>query len=539
MRQSMLGKVGKTGHALRKLLAAGLALVPLATGQAYASGVRIALQTDITSLDPHVAPTVTTSAVQEQIYGRLVDMDQDFQLTPGLAVTLRATSATLWEVVLREGVVFSNGAPLTAEDVAFSLHRAANVRHAAGTTAPYVRSIRRVTITGPGKLELETAVPYAQLALDLGRVRIVPASLGEAVRTEDFNHGDAAIGTGPYMVRQWTPGGALELIRNPRHNAYAGPPPEWDNVTFRSIPSDAARLAALLSGDVDVIDKVSLPDVERLRNDPRIRLFSHEGNRTMFLVPDADRETTPYITDKNGQPLPTNPLRDVRVRRAISHAINREALVERTLDGLGVAANQASAVGMFGGANLPPIAYDVARSRALLAEAGYPDGFRMTVHCSNGRYLADRATCQAVAQMLTRAGIRAEAQAEPQNVFYPRMMRSDVSLLLNGWATIGDNLVVLRQAIHTVDAERGYGGFNRGRYSNAEVDSLIERAAATLEEGPRRALQQQAMTIAMSDMGLIPLYTTAWIWASRPGFRVIAGFDEGTRVSQIVSDTSR
>jgi peptide/nickel transport system substrate-binding protein len=389
-----------------------------------------------------------------------------------------------------------------------------------------VKAIVGVTVLDPLRLELRTETPYPQLPLDLARLRIVPAHLGEAAATEDFNRGTAAIGTGPYVLRGWRPGETLELARNPR---FWGEAPEWDSVTFRPISSDAARLAALLSGSVDLIDKVPTADVARLRREARLEIFAHEGNRTMFLVPDTARETSPFITGADGQPLAGNPLRDPRVRRALSLAINRKALVERVLEGEGSVANQAAPVGMFGGsAAIPPAEWQPDAARALLAEAGYPQGFRLTLHCSNGRYVADRATCQALAQMLTRAGITTAAEAEPQSVFYTRMSRFDASLLLNGWGSIGDNLVVLRQAVHSVDAARGLGGFNRGRYANAEVDRLIDAAAQTIDDGERSRMQQKAMEMAMADGALVPLYTPAWIWAGRKGLHYTAGFDEGT-----------
>jgi peptide/nickel transport system substrate-binding protein len=515
---------GPTFHRL-SLLGMGL-LTALVAGHAAAASLTVALQTDASSMDPHVAPTFTTAALQDHIYGSLIALDPALNLMPNLALSWRALDATKWLIELRPDVRFSDGQPFGAKDVAYSIRRATTVRHAAGTAAPYVKAISGVTVLDPLRLELETQTPYPQLPLDLARLRIVPASLGEAVTTEDFNRGTAAIGTGPYRLGRWRPGETLELARNPE---YRGEAPEWDSVTFRPIASDAARLAALLSGSVDLIDKVPTPDVARLRGQGSVEIFAHEGNRTMFLVPDTARETTPFATGADDTPLPTNPLRDPRVRQAISLAINRTALVDRVLEGLGTTANQAAPAGMFGGSpRIPPAEWQPARARTLLAEAGYPQGFKLVLHCSNGRYLADRATCQAVAQMLTRAGIVTAAEAEPQSVFYTRMARFDASLLLNGWGSIGDNLMVLRQALHSVDADRGLGGFNRGRYANAEVDRLTDAAAATLDDGERALLQQQAMETAMADGALVPLYTPNWVWAARKGLRYTPGFDEGT-----------
>jgi peptide/nickel transport system substrate-binding protein len=502
------------------------ALLGLVAPSVLAASLTVALQTDATSMDPHVAPTFTTAAVQDHIYGSLISLDPELRQVPNLALRWQAVDATRWLVELRPGVTFSDGRAFGAEDVAFSLRRATTVRHAAGTAAPYVKAITRVTVLDPLRLELQTETPYPQLPLDLARLRIVSAAVGEDAATDAFNRGEAAIGTGPYVLRGWRPGEALELARNPR---FWGEAPEWDSVTFRPISSDAARLAALLSGSVDLIDKVPTPDVARLRREPQVAVFAHEGNRTMFLVPDTAREASPFVTGHDGQALPANPLRDVRVRRAISLAINRKALVERVLEGEGSVANQAAPVGMFGGsAAIPAAEWQPEAARALLAEAGYPQGFKLALHCSNGRYVADRATCQALAQMLARIGIATTAEAEPQSVFYTRMSRFDASLLLNGWGSIGDNLVVLRQALHSVDAARGLGGFNRGRYASAEVDRLTDAAAQTIDDGERSRLQQRAMEAAMTDVGLVPLYTPAWIWAARKGLHYTAGFDEGT-----------
>jgi peptide/nickel transport system substrate-binding protein len=507
-----------------RLVAASCALV--FSGAVAAADLNVALQTDATSMDPHVAPTFTTSALHQHVFDTLVAMDVRLNIIPDLATAWRATSPTAWEFELREGVRFSDGRPFTAEDIAFSLRRTQTVRHGAGTYGPYARAITGITVLGPHRIRLETGTPYPQLLPDLTRLRIVSATVGPDAGVAEFNSGRAAIGTGPYRLVRYTPGERLEFTRNP---GYWGQAPLWDNVTFRPIINDSARLAALLSGTVDLIDKVPMADVARLRGDARVALFQHDGNRTMFLVPDTARETTPFAFDREGRPLPRNPLQDLRVRRAISLAINRAGLTERAMEGLATPANQAAPAGMFGWSDrIPPAAFDPAAARRLLTEAGYPNGFRLTLHCSNGRYVADRATCLQVAQMLSRIGIDTAAEAEPQQVFFTRMTRFDATLLLNGWGSYGDNLIVLRQSIHSVDAARGYGGFNRGRYANANVDRLIEEAAQTIEDQARGRLQQQAMEAAMEDLAVIPLYTAAWIWATRAGLRFDAGFDEGT-----------
>lgn len=511
-----------------RILLRALCLLALlgAPGAARAADLAIGVQADARAMDPHVAPSFVSSALHQHVFDTLIAVDAELRLIPSLATGWRAVSDTVWEFELRPGVRFSDGTPFTAEDVLFSLQRVTSVQHGAGTYAPYARAITAIFAPGPLRLRLETAAPYPQLPFDLSRIRIVSARAAEGADTPAFNRGEAAIGTGPYRMRRWTPNDRLELVRNPLH---WGPAPEWEQVTIRAIPNDAARLAALLSGDVGLIDKVPLNDIARLRGDARIRLFVHDGNRSMFLVPDTVRETSPFVTGADGQPLPANPLRDVRVRRAIALAINRAALAERAMEGFATPADQPVPAGMFGWAGETGAgAHDPAAARRLLAEAGYPQGFRMVLHCSNGRYVNDRQTCLAVAQMLTRIGIQTQAEAEPQSVFYTRMARFDASLMLNGWGSYGDSLQVLRQALHSVDAAQGYGAFNRGRYVNPEVDRRIETASRTIADGPREDLQQEAMRIAMADMAVVPLYTAAWVWATRRGIGYEAGFDEGT-----------
>jgi peptide/nickel transport system substrate-binding protein len=218
------------------------------------------------------------------------------------------------------------------------------------------------------------------------------------------------------------------------------------------------------------------------------------------------------------------------VRRAISLAINRTALVDRSMEGLATTANEPLPAGMFGyDDKLPAVPYDPEGARKLLAEAGYPKGFRLVLHCSNGRYVNDRQTCLTVAQMLTRVGIVTEVQAEPQSTFYARMTRHDFSLILNGWGSeSGDSILVLRQTLHATNRSNGTGGFNRGDYANPEVDALIDAASATIDPTHREDLQKQAVARTMQDVALVPLYTADWIWGTRKGLTYQGSAEEGT-----------
>lgn len=512
---------------LQQMSCIALGLLALVSTQpVMAETLTIGLQTDISSMDPHVAPSQTTSAVHGHVYDALIMTTPELELVPSLATSWRTLDDVTWEFSLRPDVVFSDGTPFSADDVAFSINRAATVQHAAGTHASSVREIVEVEVVDPLTVRFKTRAAYPQLLSDLMHIRMLSASITGEGATEDFNQGRISIGTGPYVAERWLPSDRLELVRNPN---YWGEPAEWDRVVIRPIANDAARLAGLMSGDLDLIDKVPMTDVARLRDDERFTMHVHDGNRSMFLVPDTARDETPFVTDKSGAPLTPNPFKKVEVREALSLAINRQLLVDRVMDGLGSVANQVVPRGMFGYADdLPPLEADPARSRELLAEAGYPEGFNLVLHCSSGRYVNDQQMCLALAQMLTRAGIETSVEAEPPSVFYTRMTSFDASMLLNGWGSYGDSFIVLRQAVHSVNKETGFGAYNRGQYSNPEVDRLIGEAARELDSERRRALQQEAMEVAMRDHALIPLYTSAWIWGSRAGITYDAGFEEGT-----------
>ncbi len=499
-------------------------LMLLAGGTARAASLSIALQSDIAALDPHVAPSQTGEAVLRHVYDTLVDRDAELKFVPGLATSWRLVSPTAWDFTLRQGVVFSDGTPLKAEDIAFSIARAGGVSSSVGTYAPYVRAIRSVSIPTSDVVRIETVSPYPQLLGDLVRIGIVRS---RPAATEAFNDLSAAIGTGAFRVERWSPGGALQLVRNAKSWHPAGP---WDTVSIQPVANDAARLVALMSGAVDLIDKVPMSDIERLRVDPRFRLFVHEGNRSMFLAPNFAPDSGAYVIDDRGKRLQPNPLLNPKVREALSRAINRSALVERVMAGMGAVANEVVPAGMFGfDGSQTAEQFNVDAAKRLLAEAGYPNGFRLVLHCSNGRYVNDRATCLAVAQMMARIGVQSDVQAEPQAVFYARLSRQDFDLVLNGWGSdTGDSIVVLRQALHSVDPAKGLGGFNRGHYANAEVDRLIVMAAGALEPDTRLAVQRQAMRLAMEEKALIPLYTSAWVWGARRGISYQGSYEEGT-----------
>jgi peptide/nickel transport system substrate-binding protein len=267
---------------------------------------------------------------------------------------------------------------------------------------------------------------------DMTQVAIISKGAAKA-STDDFNSGKAAIGTGPYKLVRYTKGDRIELARN---DAYWGGKTPWEKVTLRLLPQDASRVAALLSGDVNVIENVPTSDVANLRKDKRVAVFRTVADRLIYLHMDSDRDVSPFVTDKAGKPLAKNPLKDPRVRKAISKAINRPAMVDKVMEGEAVPAGQLVPEFLFGATkNLKVEAFDPEGAKKLLAEAGYPEGFGLTIHAPNNRYVNDAKVAQAVAQMLSRIGIDTKVVAMPSATYFTQATDLKFSFMLLGWST--------------------------------------------------------------------------------------------------------
>jgi peptide/nickel transport system substrate-binding protein len=289
-------------------------------------------------------------------------------------------------------------------------------------------------------------------------------------------------------------------------------------------------VAALLAGDVRAIENVPTADIARVAKSNDLTLYRAVSHRVMYLHLDSNRDRSPFVTDKAGKPLDKNPLKDVRVRRAISKAINRQALVERVMEGAAVSTGQLMPEGMFGYTNaLKTEPYDLDGAKKLLAEAGYPDGFGLTLHAPNDRYVNDEQIAQVIAQLLARAGIAAKIEAMPSSIYFTRASKLEFSLMLVGWASdTAEASSPLKALLATFNSEKGMGATNRGRYSNAKMDGVLTQALAIVDDSKRERMLQQATEIAMGDLGIIPLYHQHNLWATRKGVAYAPRTDERT-----------
>jgi peptide/nickel transport system substrate-binding protein len=502
-------------------------LAGLAAAAAHAQSITIGLAADVTSIDPHFHLLTPNASVGEHVFDTLILKDESQRFKPGLALAWRAVDDLTWEFKLRAGVKFHDGSEFTAEDVAFSIDRPATIKNSPGSYTIYTRAITDKILVDKHTIRLKTARRYPLVPNEVGAVMIVSKRAAQNATTDDFNTGKSAIGTGPYKFVRWVKGDRIELARN---DAYWGPKPAWEKVTFRLLTNDPARVAALLSGNVQAIEAVPTPDIAKLAANKELELFRAVSNRLIYLHVDSSRDASPMVADRLGKPLERNPLKDPRVREALSLAISRGAIVERVMEGAAVPTGQLMPKGLFGYSEaLKPDRYDPDAARKLLKDAGWPDGFALTLHGPNDRYVNDEKVAQAVAQMLTRIGVQTTVVTMPAAAYFSRANRLEFSLMFVGWGSdTGEVSSPLKALLATYDRDKGLGTANRGRFSSPVVDDLLLQGLATVDDAKRERLLQDATAAAMRSRGIIPLYHQVNVWAARKGIVYTPRTDERT-----------
>ncbi|HXV11529.1 MAG TPA: ABC transporter substrate-binding protein [Burkholderiales bacterium] len=506
----------------RKIIA--LSAFALSISPAFAAELNIGLSADVTTFDPHFVAAQPNLNAQKHVFDTLVHVDERGRPIPGVA-TWKTPDPLTWEFTLRKGVKFHDGAELTTEDVLFSLERPLTIQGSPGGFATYVRPIVAKEIVDRYTIRLKTAAPYGGVAQDLSELQIVSKRAARSATGEDFDSGRAAIGTGPYKLVRFARGSRVELVR---HDEYWRGRLPWDKVTLHILPSDPVRTAALLSGQIDAIEHVPTADLARLRKNPALRLEQAVSWRTIFLHVDQYRDHPPGVSGKNGKPLARNPFKDLRVRRALSKAINRTAISERVMEGLALPAANVVSPSVFGhDPAVKPEPYDPEGARKLLAEAGYPDGFRVTIATPNNRYINDEQVAQAVAQMFSRIGIETRVDAMPLSAYFGKARKREFGIALLGWGSLAADLA-LRSLSGTTNAEKGYGAWNWSGFSNPGLDSLIERSLGTVDAKEREAIARQASALAAREVAFLPLHYQIVTWAMKKDLSYLARTDEFT-----------
>ena len=516
-------------YGVRIAFCAALAAAALpASGQT----LKVAVSSPVTSIDPHYHNLAPNISLSSQIFDRLVEMDAHAHLVPGLATSWKLIAPDTWEFKLRE-TKFQNGNEFTADDVLFTFARIPKVLNSPGNFAAYTKPVTSTEVVDPHTIRLHTNGVFPLLPTYMAQFFIINRKAGEGMATEDYNSGKAAIGTGPFRFVAFRPGDRVELERN---DSYWGQKPFWQHVSYRFIPNDASRTAALLAGDVDFIDFVPTEDLEKLRKEPKVKLWEQLGLRLIFLGLDQSRDgPSPFVSGPNGEKLDRNPLKDRRVRLALSLAINRKAIVERVMEGAAMPSGQYLPPGVYSHVpdlNAPP--YDPEQAKKLLADAGYPKGLRIALHGPNDRYVNDARIIQAIGQMWTRIGVQTEVDPLPWSNFVGQANKQAFSAFLFGWgsgtAEASDPLIAQNA---TFTPAKGWGAANRGRYSNPELDKLIAQALATTDDAAREKVLQLAQRVAFDDVAIIPLHIQKNIWATRAGLTYVPTVGEDLRLVDV------
>jgi peptide/nickel transport system substrate-binding protein len=519
----------------RRTMFAAAASAAAATTTAMAQApttLTIGVRSETSSLDPHWTQFPQDKQVEDHIFNRLVSLDHNSRPIPGLATSWRSLDDNTWEFQLRRGVRWHDGQNFTADDVVFTFERLrAGIAGAPASPAFVIAAgNKRIVKADDHTVHIRTDGPFPTMPEEMSFFSIVARHRAANARPSvDFNSGQAAIGTGPYRLVEFRPGERVVVERNAE---FWGERPEWDRVVFRPITQDASRLAALMNGEVDIIDYPPTPDLVRLRQQGSRFAVSEIASDRVIYIQLSFRDQEPFVRASDGQPLAVNPLRDVRVRQAMSLAINREAIRDRLMGGAALPTGNIVPPGFFGFSEaLRADAFNADRARQLLQQAGFGQGFRITLHGPNNRYINDQQIIEAVAQMWTRVGIQTEVATMPRNIFFTEVIRGDpltipgfdvgkFSAWLSGWGTAtGEATYTVRGLLESFNPEAGSGNGNWGRYTNARVDALGRRARVTLDPTQRLQLLVQATEIGLRDYALIPIHFQVNNWAHRADLR--------------------
>lgn len=510
------------------------AALPLAGARpAAAQSVTIGVAAPVTSIDPHFFNAGPNNAIAMHIFRSLTTRDVNAQVQADLAESWRAVDERTWEFTLRAGAAWHDGRPVTADDVVFSMGRAPAVPNSPGGFGGFLSGITGVEAVDARTVRFRTDAPSPLLPSNVAFVAIVARHAAEGASTADFNSGRAAVGAGPWRLVSYASGDRIVLERN---DAFVGERPHWQRATFRMITNDGARVAAVLAGDVDIIDQVPGNDIARLRQNPALSIAQIQGVRLVYVAFDYVNDGNQLgVADAQGRPMAQNPFRDVRVRRALSLALNREAIAERVMSGLASPQGQWLPPGTFGyNADVKPDPFDAERARRLLAEAGFPNGFRLALYTPNDRWANDAQTAQAMAQFWTRIGIQTTVEAMPWAAFSTRSARNEFPIRMASWGSVtGEASYTLVNVIGTFDRDRRWGAVNAGRYANPGLDALTTRALATLDDEKREQMFREAVKMAMDDVAIMPIHQLMNTWAMRRTIRYAPRMDERTIAQHI------
>jgi peptide/nickel transport system substrate-binding protein len=472
---------------------------------------------DIPTLDIHSQNNALGNGVHAAVYDSLVYYNSTtFKPEPQLATSWKELSPTQVRFNLRTGVKFSDGTPFTADDVVFSLTRAMSKT---SNYAVYTQGIDKVVKVNDSTVDIMMKGPNPVLLNQLTELRIMSKAWAEKnkslepkdIRTKDetFAHRNA-MGTGQFMVKEWQPDQKLVFVKNP--NYWGKNDSNVTEIVYTPIKSEATRVAALLSGEVDFVLDPSPQDLARLRANTNLKVMDGVENRTIFLGMDQFRDELPGSNIKG-----KNPLKDQRVRMAMYQAIDINSIARVTMRGLAqpTGALVAPQVNGWTEGVHKRHPYDPEAAKKLLAEAGYKDGFEVDFACPNNRYINDEEICQAVTAMWARVGVKAKLRTLPLVTYFPMIQRYEASIYMLGWGVPTFDALYSLQSLTRSVGQGGDGNYNVGRYSNQRMDYVVDRIKTETDIPVRNRLLTEGLQIQNDTVAHIPLHNQIIPWAMK------------------------
>ncbi len=503
------------------------ALVLAFTGFAHAANLKWAAQNDILTLDPHSQNHATTNAIMQHTYEGLTRYNTKYQPEPSLATGWKQISDTHWRFNLRKGVKFHDGSPFTADDVVFSFGR---IQQKQGTMQIYVTGIKEVVKVDDHTVDLILSGPVPILLRNIVDFRIMSKSWSEKNRSQnvqDYAKKEETYasrntnGTGPYMIKGWAPD--KEIVFTQHKGWWGKLDGNVTDVVYNPIKSDATRVSALLAGDVDLVTDLPVQDVDRLRKDPKTKVLDGHEVRTIFIAMDQHRDELQYSNVKG-----KNPFKDLRVRKALNMAVDREAIKRVVMRGLSIPAGIMVAPGVHGHSKDIDVVMkpDASGARKLLAEAGYPDGFEFTLDCPNNRYVNDEKICQALVGMWAKAGLKVRLNSMPFANFIPKILNFDSSAYLLGWGVATFDAQYSLQSLVRTKTTGADGNFNLGRVSDPKLDTTIDASKIATDPKARDALLREGLIVTRDQHYYVPIHHQLRPWAMKKSVTTVHKADD-------------
>ena len=510
-----------------RLIAALAACALFAATPLHAATLKWAAQNDILTLDPHSQNHATTNSILQHAYEGLTRDTKDYKVEPALAVSWKEISPTQWRFNLRKNVKFHDGSAFNADDVVFSFNR---IKQPQGTMQIYVTGITEVKKIDDYTVDLILSGPVPILLRNIVDFRIMSKGWAEKNRSQNVQDYKAkedtfasrnTNGTGPYRVKSWEPDKRIVFTVN--KGWWGKLDGNVTEVIYTPIKADATRVAALISGDVDLVTDLPTQDVDRLRKDAKLKVLDGHEVRTIFIGMDQHSEELAFSNVKG-----KNPFKDVRVRKALNMAVDRDAIKRVTMRGLSIPAAIMVAPGVHGHSKDidQPMKVDVAGAKKLLAEAGYPNGFEFTLDCPNNRYVNDEKICQALVAMWAKAGLKVKLNAMPFANHIPKILKFETGAYLLGWGVATFDALYTLQSLVRTKTTGADGNFNLGRLSDPKLDNTIDAIKVSTNPAARNELLREALVNTRDNHYYVPLHHQLRPWAMKKSVTTVHSADD-------------